>query len=678
MAACLAILCAIAGSAVGPFQAGNGPAFDLAIAARQDLAVTPARHVAVVAIDERSLAAPALADIPRPLMQPVLAETLDALLTAEAGTIALDLLLSFSGDRLVPGHDTSLLRALYRGRDRIVLGRSAGSLPARPFVAALGYGASDLGLLEVAPESDGVFRRMSAGEALGSDVVVPSLVSAALAKAGWEMDGDIILGPYSPPESIPVYALADLLDCAERAPERVASAFGGRMVFIGTWLAEEDRKPSAYRFYNPIGMSAAATPNSTEPCRMVRLAAAPATGGILAGVHMHAMAAEQAMSNQSLRPVAGTWVAVLCAMLGAAAALAGMLLAPWASIALGLAAVSATGIASSVLLSQFLWLPPAMPIAGVVAGLAVAFPLRFVLERVRRWKIDQAFRHYLAPEMVTRIAKDPNLLTLGGEVRDLTVLFCDMRGFTTFAERMKDRPEELVQVLNHLLTALTEPVLRHGGTVDKYMGDAVMAFWNAPLDCVDHTTSAIGAALEMVDAVNVLDRHYADQAKRLGLEPTRLAIGIGIHTGPAIVGNLGSRQRFDYTAVGDTVNLASRVEGLCKTYGVSLIATGAAVAAVPGLAALELDRVAVRGRLEPEQIFAVVGDVGFGETDAFAAKRACHRRFLEACRTGGPAEIRDAAVAAQGRIPELGEFYLTMADRACSKESVRRPPSGRV
>ena len=129
-----------------------------------------------------------------------------------------------------------------------------------------------------------------------------------------------------------------------------------------------------------------------------------------------------------------------------------------------------------------IWLPPAAPMIGILSGTLLVFPVRFLNERARRHGIHRAFRQYLAPEMVERILRDPSQLHLGGEVRELTVLFCDMRGFTAFSERMADRPEELVRILNRLLTVLTEPILKHGGTVDKYMGDAVMAFWNAPLD----------------------------------------------------------------------------------------------------------------------------------------------------------------------------------------------------
>jgi len=658
LAISIAFFVGLAGVLVGPFQAGNGAAYDLALALRSDPArADPARadHVAVVAIDQSSLAARDLADVPRPFMQPVLGEAVSALLDAGARVVGIDLLLSYAGNRLISGHDAPLLRALYRGRGRVVLGRSAGSLPAASFVAASGYGDASLGLMELRPEPDGVFRRVPTATTTAEGDALPTLVGAALTLAGQPAAGDIVLGPKVHPGAVPVLSLADVLACARGAPEGLRAVLGGRLVFLGTWLAEEDRKPSPYRFVDPVPIAAK---QATPPCEMTPLDGNPDPGGILSGVQFHALAAELALSSEMVAPVPGAFLALLSAFLGGLGVVAAMRLGPLGGAAVGAGAVAALAGGSAGLLGAGLWLPPVVPAVGVVAGIGCAFPLRFLLERARRRAVQRAFRQYLAPEMVDRIVRDPGLLKLGGEQRELTVLFCDMRGFTAFAERLADRPGDLVRVVNRLLTVLTEPVLRHGGTVDKYMGDAVMAFWNAPLDDPDHTEHAIRAALEMAAAVRELD---GEMASLVGLDAARLAVGVGINTGRAIVGNLGSRQRFDYTAIGDAVNLASRLEGLCKTYGVTIIVSETALARVPDLAALELDTVAVRGRRKPETIFAVIGDRDVGRSSDFEQVRAHHRQFLAVCRTPASDAERTAALAVAERgAPELAVFYRSV------------------
>ena len=181
----------------------------------------------------------------------------------------------------------------------------------------------------------------------------------------------------------------------------------------------------------------------------------------------------------------------------------------------------------------------------------------FIRENKLKLQIKKQFEHYLSPDMVKKLQDNPSLLKLGGETRELTFLFCDIRGFTPISEKYKSDPQGLTKLINSFLTPMTDIILKSGGTIDKYMGDCIMAFWNAPLDCVDHQKKAILVAKDMRERMKKLD---------LGFN-----IGIGINSGTAVVGNMGSEQRFDYSVLGDAVNLASRLEGQSKDFNTTIV-----------------------------------------------------------------------------------------------------------
>ena len=187
----------------------------------------------------------------------------------------------------------------------------------------------------------------------------------------------------------------------------------------------------------------------------------------------------------------------------------------------------------------------------------------FSRENRLKLQIKKQFEHYLAPEMVKKLQKNPALLKLGGDLRILTFLFSDIRGFTPISEKYKSKPQGLTELINKFLTPMTDIILKNGGTVDKYMGDCIMAFWNAPLDCPNHQEKAIISAREMKRKLRKMNIK-----EEFG---TELKIGIGINTGEAVVGNMGSEQRFDYSVLGDAVNLASRLEGISKNYDTTII-----------------------------------------------------------------------------------------------------------
>ena len=252
------------------------------------------------------------------------------------------------------------------------------------------------------------------------------------------------------------------------------------------------------------------------------------------------------------------------------------------------------------------WTGASFPFLALLFAVGIEAGIGVLEERANRRRITAAFQHYLAPSMVDMLARDPSLLKLGGAKRELTILFCDVRGFTTISEMLKDDPERLVALMNRVLTRLSEVVLAAGGTIDKYIGDCVMAVWNAPLADPDHARHAAEAALKMLAAMETLNAELASERAGAEMKMPKIDVGIGINSGICIVGNMGSETRFDYSAIGDAVNLASRLESMCKTYGRQIVISEATQAKIaPWFETEELDRTTVRGRSEAVTLYTI-------------------------------------------------------------------------
>ena len=287
-------------------------------------------------------------------------------------------------------------------------------------------------------------------------------------------------------------------------------------------------------------------------------------------------------------------------------------------------------------------LDPILPAAAVAAVFSVTMPVLLLLTSREKKFVRSAFSLYLAPSLVERLAEDPSMLSLGGELRELTVLFCDIRGFTSISEKLD--PQELTTLLNGFLTPMSDVLLKSEATIDKYMGDAIMAFWNAPMEIPDHRRRSCLAALKMLQTLDALNR-------RNGYD---LKIGIGLNTGKCCVGNLGSSQRFSYSAIGDGVNVASRIEGMCKEYGLPILISETVAEGAGDLAILPIDVVQVMGRAETVTLFTVIGDQDMAARSTFHLLHAAQTRFLSAYRAGDIARARAALEQAMG----LGEESL--------------------
>lgn len=333
-----------------------------------------------------------------------------------------------------------------------------------------------------------------------------------------------------------------------------------------------------------------------------------------------------------------------------------------------------TALSWHMFLTQGILIDPVYPSLCLMAIFVVATLLTYVRTEYERSRVRQAFGLYISPDFMEELTRDPDKLKLGGETRELTVMFTDIRGFTTISESMS--PEALTQLMNSFLTPMSDLVMETRGTIDKYMGDAMMAFWNAPLDDAEHARHACTAALRMYQALAPVNEELQVRAQAERRKPVVLNAGIGINTGTASVGNMGSRQRFAYSALGDTVNLASRLEGQTKAYGVNILISEATASHVPDFASLELDLIRVKGKNEPVRIFTLVGEGDMAAEASFRQWHERHGQMLAAYRAmafDDALRLIDECRALSGGV--LDGFYAMFAARITELKT-DRPAQG--
>jgi adenylate cyclase len=358
------------------------------------------------------------------------------------------------------------------------------------------------------------------------------------------------------------------------------------------------------------------------------------------GVEVHQQALEQMLAGRYLtRPDIASGMEIFAALAAVfMLAFAAPRLSAGAGALLGGGAFL-TMWAASVLafLNAGLLLDPVFPSVCTFlfgAGSAVYLYRRTEMQRA---EIRRAFSQYVSPSIVKQMVAQPDRLELGGEIRDLTLLFCDVRNFTTISERLD--AQELTTFINELLTPLTDIIIEHRGTIDKYMGDAIMAFWNAPLDDPQHAHHACAAALRMTSEIKNLNARWRAAAEAAGKPFTEVKLGIGVNSGECCVGNLGSLRHFDYSAIGDNVNITSRLENLTKRYGLPLIVGELTARRLPDLPFLEIDLVRVKGRAAPLRIFTLLPALDIPDTD-WERIETEHAAFLAAFRDGDAARAR--------------------------------------
>lgn len=340
------------------------------------------------------------------------------------------------------------------------------------------------------------------------------------------------------------------------------------------------------------------------------------------GVEIHAQAIEQILSGEYLyRPdwIEGAEITLMVIVGIIVIVLINILSAIWGALFTAITLSVAIGFSWYMFKENGLLIDPVTPGIAIVLIYISESLVRYMGTESEKKHIRNAFSHYMSPALVEQLAKDPNKLKLGGETKNITMLFCDIRGFTTISEQFN--AHELTKFINRFLTPMTEIILNNQGTIDKYMGDCIMAFWNAPLDVPNHPSMACRAALSMIDGLDKLNERQEAEARIGNRDFIPINIGIGLNTGDCSVGNMGSDQRFDYSVLGDDVNLASRLEGQSKTYGVNIVVGEKTKEGAKGFAFLELDLIKVKGKTKPVKIFALLGD----------EKLATDKKFEELC-----------------------------------------------
>jgi adenylate cyclase len=380
----------------------------------------------------------------------------------------------------------------------------------------------------------------------------------------------------------------------------------------------------------------------------------------LPGVEVHAQLLENVLTQSSLsRPAYAPGVEFLIAAL---IGLAIIILIPIQ----GAKSVSLTGACIAALLIGGAWylfstrgylFDVAYPLLSSVSVLTVMVFTNYFREEAQRRQIRSAFGQYLSPDLVEQLAQDPERLVLGGETREMTIMFSDVRGFTSISESYKRDPQGLTRLMNRFLTPLSDAIMEKRGTIDKYIGDAIMAFWNAPLDDKQHANHACEAALSMVERLDVVNAERRKEDLETGRAYVPLKIGIGINTGEVVVGNMGSAARFDYSVLGDSVNLASRLEGQSKSYGVTVILGSRTASLVrDDFALLELDVIRVKGRTEPEVIYALLGPKELATAPHFIK---LHDRLCKALADYRKQDWNGALVALGGCREQVNGLELT-------------------
>ena len=287
-----------------------------------------------------------------------------------------------------------------------------------------------------------------------------------------------------------------------------------------------------------------------------------------------------------------------------------------------------------------------MPVATLVLVILHAYGIKFISEFLQKQQIKKQFGTYLSPAMVEKLQKNPELLQLGGESRELSIMFTDVRGFTTISEHYGADVQGLTKIMNRYMTAMTAKIIENNGTLDKYIGDAQMAFWNAPLDEKNHAKMAVKTALEMMESLDAFNKEVvAEGVPAFGM-------GLGINTGIVVVGNMGSNQRFDYTCLGDSVNLASRLEGQSKPYGVKIVLGALTAEQVKDeYDVVELDCIAVKGKKEGVKIFTL------------AKGNPMHDNFLDYYYRGQWNKALSLILKLKELTPELVNYYANMEER---------------
>ena len=617
----------------------------------------------VVAIDEETYRTEPFSSLPKVLWTKHLATVVDATLTGGAKVVGFDLIYPTSVERYLKGFDRELLVTMkqWSKTDQIVLGKVQHQH--KPIVPYPGYSfavghAKNIRSVNLLSDDDGVIRRvpLTFRSDQGVEETSMSLELAARARgstARRTADGDLVLdGEHIPgsrinriainfdagPGAIPTYSLADLFACAQRGDVGYFRRhFAGKVVLVGAVLDIEDRQLTSKRFITaPEGQG---LPERCVNPVMSDLYVEGLRRDTIPAVYIHANAVNNLLRGDALQEFDRLAMGLI--VLAITAAMAAVTMAvPFAVAGLTLVAgaVVWTGIATW-LFADAQVVPLLRPLISAAVTSAALLGYRFTISDRDKRYIRQAFSLYLPGSVVDRMMAGGKLPTLGGETREVTIWFSDIADFTSVSEHLA--PADLVSLLNNYLSEMTDLLEHHGGFVDKYIGDAIVAVFGAPIDDADHAVHAVEAALACRQRLEEMAPDFIQVTDR------PLMARIGVNTGQALVGNIGSRRRFNYTVMGDAVNVASRLETANKIYGTQILVGDTTMARCDGrVKSREIDLVRVVGRGSPVRIFEPLGLVrttaSTQDSERLDRKIEAFAAALEAFRAGRFAEAADA------------------------------------
>lgn len=400
-------------------------------------------------------------------------------------------------------------------------------------------------------------------------------------------------------------------------------------------------------------------------------------GQVMPGVAIQAQLIEQIISQDFIeRPDWADGFEILATLLLGTLVTALLLVAGarFSLIACGVVFLAAIG-GSWIAFSHFrLLIDPVYPSLATLATYVAVERVLHVASVREKTFVRQAFGQYLAPALLAKLEQSSEAMRLGGEMRDLSVMFMDVRGFTPISETLS--ATELVDFINTLLSPLSDAIQDELGTIDKYIGDSIMAFWNAPVDVPDHAARACRAALKMRAVVEQLNDVDAFGFAARGLADPVVRIGVGINTGTACVGNMGSAKRFNYSAMGDVVNVAARIESASKEFRSDILVSEDVARAAPGLALLEAGEIMLKGKSKPTRLYALAGDETFAATPEFAELKRAHHQLLGALAVRRSDAAAEALAACRTTAPPfMAGLYETFAERLVAGEGASEPRS---
>jgi class 3 adenylate cyclase/CHASE2 domain-containing sensor protein len=621
-----------------------------AFGARRDPASSP---VAVIAIDEETSETPPFKGSPIPTWTTEIGRVLDAVIDGGAKVVGFDIVFPTSieqseirfGDDLLGGRmrgfDRSFLRSLAKGAvaGKVVLGevlRGDGSIRPSPGQRIAVGQQKNIRPLNIHTDPDDVVRRVPLTFPSATKPVPSMALELASRALGAEPvvadDGSVTLGGYLIPSAVPntltlnfeggaddvqTFSLADLRACLEsNNTDFFRREFSGKTVLLGTLLDFEDRKLTSKRF--TTGLDGSRAPRCALP------PAQPVAGQFkrssIAGVYIHATAVRNLIAQDAVVELGRLPTAFIAIAFAALAALAARMLAPGAAAALYLGMVVIWTGGATLAFARSLALPLSEPfLAGIAAMVAIVAYRLVVVDRGERL-LRKSFALYLAPQVIDKMLASKKLPELGGETREVTVFFSDLAGFSSISEQMT--PANLVTFMNEYLSAMSDIIESNGGYIDKYIGDSIVAVFGAPADDRDHAGNAARAALGCRTRLDELNQGSA------AFRGYTVAHRMGLNSGSALVGNIGSRRRFNYSVMSDAVNVASRLEGANKYYGTTIIASEMTVALTgSAFAWRELDAIRVQGRAAPVKIYELLAAAG-QETPQQAASAAAYAEGL--------------------------------------------------